>query len=245
MHYHCEIILPPDTINIEQAVNSVLRPFDENPRDNAPTGDEENSRDDTAHTFWDWWVIGGRWAGKKLLAQLDQQKLAEFEAWMDQEKLTVNGFRTGKPALEPMHQIDKVDAKWRQMFPEHTLKVCPLFAHSNDQYGQGLNAAIGGDVSPLGSLQGLPKFTCSRVIFAGHGYKYAEPDGSFTGELEGEFMLSSEIWNGCNFEETAWDGTLKHALEKYDKYLEGRTDDFRAARKPTPEWITVTVDYHS
>ena len=69
MHFHCEIVLPPETTDIDSAIQSVMAQFDENQPD-----DEDH---DTRHSFWDFYVIGGRWAGTKLVAQYDQAKLEE------------------------------------------------------------------------------------------------------------------------------------------------------------------------
>lgn len=52
MHSHIEIIFPPNTKNINEAVEQILKPFDENV--------EENK-----NTFYDWYEIGGRWSGYK------------------------------------------------------------------------------------------------------------------------------------------------------------------------------------
>lgn len=61
------------------------------------------------------------------------------------------------------------------------------------------------------------------------------------------FMLSQEVWNGQNYERTAWDGTFGAAQTLYAEYL-GRYEKapkMLAACQPTTDWLVVTVDYHS
>ena len=123
MHSHTEIIMPP-TDDIEAAVKQIMAPFNEQPDD-----DDEDVRS----SFWDFWVIGGRWAGHKLQAGLDQDKLKAFHDAMTQRKVTVDSIQGGKQALKPESQIPVVDAMWHEFFPE-TTGPCPLFKHSNDQY---------------------------------------------------------------------------------------------------------------
>jgi hypothetical protein len=228
MHYHCEIVIPPTT-DIEAAVTSVMKQFDEN--------DEENRR----AAFWDWWVIGGRWAGHKLLAQYDQAKLDEFHEWLQAEKVTVSGLQCGKQELKPATQEAKVDAKWNEMFPSAEFLPCPLFAHSNDSYGKGLSGTLPNDVSRLGDVP--PTLKCSRVIFAKPGY--ASDTKDWTGPLEAEFMLCESQWNGCNHMKVDWDETFGSALEQYREQLKNRSDEYAAKVNPASDWLVVTVDYHS
>ncbi len=108
MHYHLEVILPP-VGNIEDAANQILEPFNEQGED------EEGQRNQ--HAFWDWHVIGGRWAGAKLEAVLDPKKKDEFFAELTKRNITVSGLRAGKEKLEPESQIPMVDAPWNEFFP--------------------------------------------------------------------------------------------------------------------------------
>lgn len=233
MHHHCEIVIPP-TMDIEAAVAAVLKPFDENHRD---------SEDARGAPFWDWWVIGGRWAGHKLMARYDQAKLDEFHQWLNDEKVTVSSFRAGKQSLNPESQIAKVDAKWNEMFPSAEFVSCPLFAHSNNQYGKGLASTLPADVSRLSDTP--ERLECSRIIFAMPGYDSNTKD--WTGPLEPEFMLQGEAWNGCNYETTTWDGKFGSALTLYRERLSNSRADagFTEKRTPKDDWLVVTVDYHS
>lgn len=231
MHYHCEIVIPP-TMDIEAAIKAVMKPFDENERDS------EGSR---GTPFWDFWIIGGRWAGNKLLAKYDKAKLDEFHDWLSAEKITVSGLTCGKQKLEPVSQEVKVDAKWNEMFPSAAGVPCPLFAHSNNQYGKGLSSTLPDDVSRLTDVPADLK--CSRIIFAKPSFE--SKTKNWTGPLEPEFMLVDEAWNGCNYMKVEWDGTFASALEQYTEKLKNARDDFAVKCKPASDWLVVTVDYHS
>lgn len=235
MHYHCEIVLPapksygesPESDNdyVQSAVSRILSPFDEN-------------NDENRHTFWDWWVIGGRFAGTKLTSALDPEKLESFWEWLKLEGVTVSGLTAGKQRLQPEGQIDKVDAKWRELFPESGAGPCPLFAHSNDQYDS--ESTLSGDIARFRDLPA--RLECKRFIVAGQSWS---DDGDWNGPLEAKFMLCQTVWNGVNHMDVAWDGTVRDALEKFNKTLEHYRDEYREKITPTADWLAVTVDYHS
>lgn len=233
MHYHCEIVIPP-TMDIEAAVNSIMAPFDESP-------DKPDEDWSARSTFWDFWVIGGRWAGNKLMARYDQKKLEAFHEWMTAEKITVAGMVCGKQEISPASQIPKVDAKWNEMFPSHEFLPCPIFRHSNDQYGKGLAGTLPDDVSRLDHVP--LDLTCSRVIFAKPSYDSKTKD--HTGPLEAGFMLTDSAWNGCNHMKVDWDGKFASALEKYSEHIKNYREEYVARVTPQPNWLVVTVDYHS
>jgi hypothetical protein len=226
MHYHCEIVLPAETEDIEAAVKTVMHPFRENDR----TDD-----DDCLDSFWDFYVLGGRFAGRKQLAALDQQKVDAFNEWCLLELITCHGFRCGKQSLHPSSQIEKVDAKWNELFPQAdgTKVACPIFSHSNDQYARNgaESGMLVGDISKLGE-SGAVK--CCRVIIAS---RLLDKDAKPTGHLEAKFMLTKTAWNIVNHMPVRWDGTIGGAIEQFVEYS--------AAATPNDDWICVTVDYHS
>jgi hypothetical protein len=230
-HYHLEIIMPP-TDNVEGAISSIMEPFDEN-------------KEEAYHPFYDWYVIGGRWAGDKFVDSLDQDKLQEFYDWCDNEKLTVSGLIAGKQSLQPATQIPRVDAKWNEMFPrEDGQEVsCPLFQHSNNQFATAVLDALDGDVWPLSRSKHA---TAARVIVAGPSFVPHPPEGVsvYSGPYEAIFMLSQQIWNGVNSEETTWDGTIAKALETLESRLQNYSDEYRQSHTPQDDWLCVTVDYH-
>jgi hypothetical protein len=210
VHFHCEVIMPP-TDNPESAVGEIMKPFYE--------GDEENSG-----AFWDWWVIGGRYSGRKEQAKLDRERVQAFMAELARRKVTVSGVTAGKQSLQPASQIPAVDSLWREWFPESTLETCPLFEHSGDR--------MVGDISPL--VEVPRDMECVRVIIAGPHWRDPE-------RLEAKWMACEDFWNGVNHLRTTWDRTIRHALAMYDDYRQGR------AQLPATDdrWLAVTVDYHT
>jgi hypothetical protein len=239
MHHHLEVILPKGTNYIAAAIESVMRAFDENRSE-----DEEDY--DSRHAFWDFYVIGGRFAGNKQLAKYDKQRINEFHKWCEDEKITISNFVAGKQELSPASQIPKVDAKWNEMFPSPSgvAVQCPLFKHSNDQYGNDGNGTIDGDISRLGDSLDV---TCSRVIFAGPSFVYDRDAGTGerTGPLEAVFMLADTAWNGVNHMDIAWNKTIGDALRQFKEKLSCYAEEYRLRMTPGDDWIAVTVDYHS
>jgi len=230
MHYHLEIVLPENTTDIEAAIKSVMAPFDEN--------QDEDSEHSTKNSFWDFYVIGGRWAGSKLMDKYDPALLAQFRQWMQDEHITVSGLQCGKQELSPASQIPKVDAKWNEMFPSDTFQKCPMFNHSNDQYGKEGKGTISGDICKLSDAQNT---SCERIIFAGPSYG----SGNWDGELEAKFMLSDDFWNGVNYIKSTWNGKVSTAYEMFKKNVEGYKEEYKNKIYPTDNSILVTVDYHS
>lgn len=226
MHYHLEIIMPP-TNDVEQAVKEILAQFDESGTDE----DGEPNR----YTFWDWWVIGGRWAGEKVKAQLDQDKLKEFYDELNKLNITVSGLQAGKQELKPASQIPAVDALWLKFFPDSKVKACPLFNHYNDQYQK--VSDLPDDVMKYSDIpEGL---TASHVIVAKDHW---DKD---VGGLEAAWMMNDSVYNGVNFTDTKWDGTFKGAMEMYIDSLKNYRDEYKEKYTPNDDWIVVTVDYHS
>lgn len=217
MHHHLEIILPPID-RIEDAIKEIMAPFD------------ENNEDECSNSFWDWYVIGGRWAGEHLRASVDPDKLSQFYDELEARKITVSGVTCGKQTLQPADQIPTVDELWREYFPDSELNTCPLFSNFNDQYKDNCL-----DVDPLEQIP--EELTASHLIIAGPNY-------NDTG-YEAVFMIETSIWNGCNFVETTWDGKLKTGVDLHIKKLTGYADEYRKKITPQPDWLVATVDYHS
>lgn len=228
MHHHCEIVMPP-TDDIEGAVRDIMKPFSEN--------DEENY-----DAFWDFYVIGGRFAGSKQLAVYDKEKLDAFYQWLRDEKVTVSGFQCGKPQLSPPGQRIKVDDKWNEMFtPEGSeYTACPLFCHSNDQYGRDGIGTISGDIQKLADIS---EVECSRVIIAGPSWNSETKEHN--GPIEATFMLCDTQWNGVNHMPVDWDGKVSSAISQFTKKLKHYRDKYREVVTPKDNWLVVTVDYHS
>jgi len=221
MHYSLEIIMP-QVENVEDAVSQIMAPFSENCDD----------EDRMPNPFWDWYVIGGRWAGHKLEAGLDQDKLAAFHEELNNRKVTVSSMQCGKQELDPAEQIPMVDALWAEYFPEYKGRACPLFSHANDQYA---NDCLYGDVLRVKDTS--KEVLCSRIIIANYDYQDKE--------LEAKYMMSNHIWNGVNHEDTAWDGKIGTALEMYTKSMKNYREEYRIKNAIDDDMLVVTVDYHS
>ena len=220
MHYHLEIIMPP-TNDVEMQTKSIMAEYDEN-------AESTDDFDANPHAFWDFWVIGGRWAGSKLRATLDGEKLDRFIDELKNRKVTCSAVQAGKQSLSPASQIPMVDALWAEYFPESGIKVCPLFAHSNDQYDSSSN--LPGDICKVSEVP--DGFKCSHVLIACESYR---KDGSYAATA----MRQTSVWNGCNFEKTDFDGTVKQAIQDYNKKMPNAELHIKG------DWICVTVDYHS
>lgn len=212
MHYRLEIVMPP-TEDVKAAIEQIMAPFDEN-------GEERS------HAFWDYWLVGGRWSGKKMLAKLGGDRMEKFHAILDEARFTVSALRAGKPTLKPESQIAKVDALWCEHFPDSPIKQCPLFDHYK------------GDIGDVMRLDEIPKdLTAGHVIIAG-------PD--HTGEgLEAVYRIQDEIWNGVIHVKSEWDGKVSTAIETHLKRIESYRTKYIEKNTPKPDWLVVTVDYHS
>ena len=230
MHEHLELVMPPQVADINEAVSSVMRPF------------EEGGDDQYTGAFYDWFVLGGRFAGNKLIQSLGDERVEEFRQWLIDEEITVSSIQFGKQEIRPESQIPRIDAKWNQMFPskDGAIVACPLFKHANDQYGKGTDGMIDGDVSRLDESCSVK---CERVIFAAQAWQ--SESRSWTGGMEAQFMLCSAVFNGKNVMPIKWDGTIGHALSQFNESLKNKTDEARQAITPQGDWICVTVDYHS
>ncbi len=214
MHYHCEIIMPPiDPLfsieKVHEHVTQVMAPFDENLEDNQ-------------HSFWDWWVIGGRWSGEHQTSQYSKERLSDFYAELKKMGTTVSGLKFGKDELQPTSQTAAVDELWRKFFPEYEGEHCPLFKHAGD--------SLSGDVCRLGDVS--DKLTAARVIISA-------VDGT------ANYMVSADIWNGVIFQDTTWDGNVWRAVEDFRKHSKRYRREWLDRNLPKENWLAVTVDYHS
>ena len=216
MHYHLEIIMPP-TADVHADVTEILAPFDEN-------GDDENCN--ARHGFWDFWTIGGRWSGEKLMAMLGADREQAFRNTLADRGVTVSGFQSGKPTLKPQGQRTMVNALWHEAFPDAPIQECPLF----DCYK--------GDAGDIMLLRDMPKaMECEHVIIAG-------PD--YTGMmLCAQHMLRKSMWNGVSHQKSSWDGTVGSALLEWGEQLASYKAEYAERVCPVSEWVSVTVDYHS
>lgn len=214
----------PFTNDVEAAVSKICNPFNEQGTDE----DGEPNR----QGFWDFWVIGGRFAGSKFQATLNPEQLEKFNAELHKRKVTVSSFTAGKQEIAPASQIPMVDALWNEYFPQTNGGPCPLFKHSNDQYKN--DSLLPDDVMRFWEVPDSLKM--SRIIFAGPRYE---------DELKATFMLSDSIWNGCNHEDTAWDQTFGDAVKRFTEKHKNYKTEYIEKITPNDDWLVVTVDYHT
>lgn len=224
MHYHMEIIMPPSK-DIKKDIETILAPFDEN----------HDAEEQTGNEFFDFFVIGGRWAGTKESCRYDADKLAQFYKELNEKKVTVSGLQCGKQTLSPESQIPMVDKMWNDFFPTENGEItpCPIFSHSNNQYDS--NDLLACDICRVDEIP--ENLTCSRIIFAGPNW-----DDS---KIKATFMLCDEQWNGVNHMKIDWDQNVKNSVEKCAARFSRYKDEYREKVTPKPDWICVTVDYHS
>lgn len=216
MHYHCEIILPPVLLEeIEGVIDQVMAPFSEH-------------NEDRSNPFWDFYNIGGRWSGCKIVDYLDKEKLEQFYVRLKENKVTVSGLQFGKQEISPATQIPMVDAIWKEVFPDLNFKACPLFQHG----GQGLE----GDIMHLKDIH--PKTTASRVIIVA-----ADRDRSDT--YRATEMFETEYWNGVSWNKSRWNGKLATALKMIRQRNKNMSPAYKERVLPQDDWWVVTIDYHS
>jgi len=94
----------------------------------------------------------------------------------------------------------------------------------------------GGDIMPISNIP--DDLTAFRVIIAKRHWRN-------DGTLDAGFMLAKEIWNGANWQETIWDGTVKSALNEHQEYLKNCSNEYALKNTPQTDWLCATIDYHS
>ena len=185
--------------------------------------------------FWDWWQIGGRYSGSKIAKSLYQEARDAFFKELTRRNVTVSGVQFGEQTLKPESQRPMVDALWREAFPDTPFEACPLFDHSP--------APGPGDVMRYGEVLQMGDFALEHLIVAGpHGWHdmYEEE-----GRLEAVFMLRGIVWNGLNYEDTAWDRTFRGGMALREAASAYSSEAYRERHTPQEDWLVVTIDYHS
>lgn len=230
MHYAAEIVIPPTT-DIQGSITQVMNYFCSEKYDD---DDNEIGRENHAD-WWDWWVIGGRWSGAKLMARYDPKKLNQFRQKLNEMHITVSSLRAGKETLQPASQIPVVDKLWQEWFPDGG-EHCPLFDHARDQYKQD---GFDDDVCLVPDVP--DNLTAERVILAIPGYgRGMKPDS-----VGPAGMLVAEFWNGCMYQKTEWDGKVKSAIAILTKRHNAKCRDEYRVDPINDSYLVVTVDYHN
>lgn len=98
---------------------------------------------------------------------------------------------------------------------------------------------LGGRFGPYSTA--IRKLSEVPMDTAMHTFLLARESTS-TFDLEPNFLIHREIWNGVCFNEAKWDGRFLTALEmSRDYFLDRQLSDCI----PNEDWWVVTVDYHS
>ncbi len=105
--------------------------------------------------------------------------------------------------------------------------VCPIFRHSGERSGA--------DICTYKDIP--PALTAYKLIVAAKDYKDEK--------LEAVTMFTQALWNGVTHEDTKWDGTVASGIAMHLAKLESYKDEYAAKITPQPDWMVVTVDYHS
>lgn len=228
MHVHLEVLVPP-TDNPVDDVETLLKPFDESAED-----EEGYSR----YTFWDWWVIGGRWSCSHLLADIGKGRMDKFVEEMPKYK--VSGVQTAgglyEVPVEPDGVRDELLELWKVHFPEYA-EQCPFWGLT-DQYDRGGRP---NDIVPAGSIS--KSLTCSQLLI---GWRPKET-------IRPLLMLQDDFYNGVSWQDSAWDGKVLASIEAHNEKTRARKDGARegwweeyGSRQVVGEdWLAVTVDYHT
>ena len=118
MHYHAEVYVPPQTLNIETFVSEAMAPY------------KEQDHDDESHSdFWDWYQIGGRWTGIKTPDYVPEKDPRNFEVC---QLCRGTGFRN-----------DQIGIEARNAAPTYTCNGCGKYDNEekiwkHNLYGSGL-----------------------------------------------------------------------------------------------------------
>lgn len=228
-HAHLEVIFPK-VENVEDAVAKIMSEFNENQDDRWMAG---------KYGFWDWYVIGGRWSGQKIMCMVDPVKLESYVAELVARKVTVHGLQAGKQEIHPVDQIPMVDKLWCDMFPEiaHIAKCYPQFKHFNNQYESSSRYP---DVM---SLKDVPKsLEAERVIIASFDFDPESKTWSNKTKFDAQYMIARAEWNGVSHIDTVWDGKIETAVKMHADRINEKVRDQLV---PNDDWLCVTVDYHT
>ena len=185
----------------------------------------DENKEDARNSFWDWHQLGGRYSGSKLEALVTQEKRDAFFAEIKSRKVTVSGVQFGKQELQPAEQIPMVDALWREMCP-NAGEVCPFFQHSRNNMNL--------DICTLAECP--ESLTAYALIIAALG---------FQDELEAVHMIHQSVWNGVTHVDTDFSGSVMAELARWRGKAEHYREEYFEKINPRPDWLVVTVDYHS
>ena len=115
-HYHVELILPPTPrFEIRERVLEILLPLRK--------GDDEATW--PADPLFDWYKIGGRFAGTKHGLRCDPERRRKFYEELYSDEFTSDD-DLSKLGFWGDDQLPAVNALWRKWFPEDEVGICPF-----------------------------------------------------------------------------------------------------------------------
>ncbi len=184
MHNHVELIMPPSpVVEIQERVRELLYPLSQSAAEMAGT----------TGRLYDWYQIGGRFAGTKMSLRLDPERLHKFRQELYGEAFT-NDTRPvllGQQRFWGTPDLPTVDALWRKWFPEEEAGACPLFDHypTGDQ--------------DICRVDRIPDNLTAHAVVVGNEDKVV-------------FQLHTEIWDSTRseFQDTDFDGSVLNALRQ-------------------------------
>lgn len=157
------------------------------------------------------------------MQMIDQSAWDKFHDRIKDEKVTVSSVTMGKQTIHPASQIPMVDRIWKECTGLDG--PCFLFDHCT------------GDSLDVCRVDAIPAgFKTGHLIVAAPNYK---------GEVEAQFMLEQLYWNGCNYQETKFTGDVHEAMAMYAEHVGRYNEKAQDKLRIQPDWLCVTVDYHS
>ena len=226
MHEHLEMFLPPQASeNIEVWITNLLTPFAVHYKD-------EQYGDPNPYAFYDYYRIGGGYAGRHLLQRIDPDGSRTREIWADYRALFDNQKHRDldDEAVELRHRN-----LWRNHFPDGG-PICPLFQS---------NVKVESDICLVGEL--APGLTAARMFVA------QNRNGDTAGELPEHlnmhsvcfYMLCVEVWNGANLQRTDWNGLVSDGIERQQAHVRQHyRQEFYQDYAINDDWLVATIDYH-
>lgn len=164
MHYHAEVWLPSNDVDIDEALTTALAPHEEKYNEDA----------DTTLGFWDWYQIGGRWTGQHVPNYSPERDGRNIEQC---EQCLGTGFRN-----------DGIGHAARTKDPSYTCNTCGEYDEETKTWRHGPNgpgkrmkwptswARFDGDVISL--MNAPADLTCATLIVGDQVFHQEEWTGA-------------------------------------------------------------------
>ena len=148
MHYHYELLIPP-TDQPHFTITNIMDAY--------MLCDSCHNNSDA---IGDWYVIGGRWAGEKLIKSLDPQKIKSYKKELKQSELRVMSVQAVKPTPCDKKNSLLADQVWRKHFPD--INENPFMSDYSDQYEN--------DLRDVWKLKDVPKNLTASGLIVTHSH---------------------------------------------------------------------------